>query len=475
MAVKKMKLKTQDDTVRILGFTLREAEFLVRLSHENVIKLEGFVEDASKGLIWLVFPPGKKMINDVAGGVAHIHGTKPPICHGDLKSVSGHSLGMVYNGQPTYAFQINVLVNSKCRAVITDFGSARHPVVNGPNKERERTNEEFQPAPSLEATLDPSTNTITLTCSHYTVRWAAPELLEEDDASLACDIWSFGWVAYEPRIIPKPLRAADAENQTGDSANLLIQLGNMYRYQSDYSSAAKYYARALSVYSDIADTKGKANALLELADIQLYQEEYSQAVVSFSEALKLLIDIEDNVGRAGALLGLAQVHRVRNEYNQAIQLYSECLQIYTDVDDKVGRASALWGLAEVHLLRKEYDQAIKFYSECLRIRTDIGDRRRRMEALWGLADAHRLRKEYSQAMKLLSDALIIAIEIGNKYWNAFILHYMALVHHDQHDHKNAMHHYEQAAVIYKQIGHANEAIVLRRAAEVRRLIRDSAA
>ncbi|KAG8959915.1 hypothetical protein FRC05_007214, partial [Tulasnella sp. 425] len=35
---------------------LREAEFLVGLSHENVIELEGFVEDLFKDVVWLVFP-----------------------------------------------------------------------------------------------------------------------------------------------------------------------------------------------------------------------------------------------------------------------------------------------------------------------------------------------------------------------------------------------------------------------------------
>ncbi|KIO17636.1 hypothetical protein M407DRAFT_58798, partial [Tulasnella calospora MUT 4182] len=102
--------------------TLREAEFLVKLSHENIIKLEGFVEDVSKQMIWLVFPwedngtlkdfvtatdweiPERiSLLNDVARGVEYLHTRTPPIFHGDLKS-------------------INILVNSKCRAVLTDFG-----------------------------------------------------------------------------------------------------------------------------------------------------------------------------------------------------------------------------------------------------------------------------------------------------------------------------------------------------------------
>lgn len=36
--------------------TLREAGFLVELSHPNIITLEGLVESVSNNMIWLVFP-----------------------------------------------------------------------------------------------------------------------------------------------------------------------------------------------------------------------------------------------------------------------------------------------------------------------------------------------------------------------------------------------------------------------------------
>lgn len=128
VAVKKMKIS--GELTRVLGLTLREAEFLVDLEHESIIELVGFVEDVSKDIIWLVFPwedhgnlkgfiasanweiPERIwLINDVVRGVEYLHSRQPPICHGDLKS-------------------INILVNSKYRAVITDFGSARRPVTN---------------------------------------------------------------------------------------------------------------------------------------------------------------------------------------------------------------------------------------------------------------------------------------------------------------------------------------------------------
>mgnify|MGYP001544213619 CR=1 FL=1 len=69
-----MKMKTPDEVVQVLGVSavlfnrvkdsalspsqlaLREAEFLAKLSHKNVLKLEGFAEDASKNVVWLIFP-----------------------------------------------------------------------------------------------------------------------------------------------------------------------------------------------------------------------------------------------------------------------------------------------------------------------------------------------------------------------------------------------------------------------------------
>ncbi|KIO16804.1 hypothetical protein M407DRAFT_51741, partial [Tulasnella calospora MUT 4182] len=86
---------------------LREAEFLAKLSHKNILKLEGFAEDASKNVIWLIFPweangtlkdfvasyeweipEHLSLIYEVASGVEYLHSRTPPICHGDLKSVS---------------------------------------------------------------------------------------------------------------------------------------------------------------------------------------------------------------------------------------------------------------------------------------------------------------------------------------------------------------------------------------------------
>ncbi|KIO22376.1 hypothetical protein M407DRAFT_51407, partial [Tulasnella calospora MUT 4182] len=191
----------------------REAEFLVRISHPNIIQLNGFVEDVSKNMIWLVFPWEANgslsdfiasepafQINDVAEGVKYLHSRKPAIRHGDLKSA-------------------NVLVNSENRAVIIDLGSARRLTSKAGEKRREK----------IENTLQEGL------VFNYTLRWAAPELLKGDEAGLQSDIWALGWVAFEVMTNSIPFQSdrdvavfkrviqGDLPSITADTRMFLIQ------------------------------------------------------------------------------------------------------------------------------------------------------------------------------------------------------------------------------------------------------------
>ncbi|KIO28401.1 hypothetical protein M407DRAFT_44005, partial [Tulasnella calospora MUT 4182] len=141
------------------------------LSHENVVRLIGFVEQLEQGEAWIVLswepngnvseflatgeweiPERISLIKDTFEGLAYLHSRKPPICHGDLKS-------------------LNILVSSSYRAIITDFGSAR--------------------------ILDKSAERLTLTGPSWSLRWASPETLNGATTSLPGDIWSAGWVCWE--------------------------------------------------------------------------------------------------------------------------------------------------------------------------------------------------------------------------------------------------------------------------------------
>ncbi|KIO17285.1 hypothetical protein M407DRAFT_33062 [Tulasnella calospora MUT 4182] len=196
VAVKKLKIENKDDRERVLKLALREAGFLTELNHGRIIKLEGFAVELANDRIWLIFlwhehgnlkdfvasqdweiPERICLIDDVTCGVEYLHSQDPPICHGDLRS-------------------INVLVTSRCRAVITDFGSARRLSKTVADMQTTRTEKKAEPAPEFQATFCATTGTMTFTGNEYTLRWAAPELLMDEKPGLSSDIWALGWICY---------------------------------------------------------------------------------------------------------------------------------------------------------------------------------------------------------------------------------------------------------------------------------------
>ncbi|KIO16920.1 hypothetical protein M407DRAFT_85465, partial [Tulasnella calospora MUT 4182] len=85
---------------------VHEVEMMAGLSHKNVVRFLGFVEDFENGKAWIIMswepngnvseflearkceiPERISLIQDTFEGLLYLHTRQPPIYHGDLKSV----------------------------------------------------------------------------------------------------------------------------------------------------------------------------------------------------------------------------------------------------------------------------------------------------------------------------------------------------------------------------------------------------
>ncbi|KAG8909423.1 hypothetical protein FRC01_006953, partial [Tulasnella sp. 417] len=120
-------------------------------------------------------------VQDTADGLKYLHNHDPPICHGDLKS-------------------LNILVNSSYQAVITDFGSARirRNVASENGSEtpcQVPINDDESTSPR--AKFSASTLDLTVTGPGFSLRWTAPEVLDDGVQDLPSDMWALGWICWE--------------------------------------------------------------------------------------------------------------------------------------------------------------------------------------------------------------------------------------------------------------------------------------
>ncbi|KAG9027661.1 hypothetical protein FS837_004196 [Tulasnella sp. UAMH 9824] len=428
------------DSLLLGTLALKESEFLVELSHPNIVKLEGFVADLSEQKVWLIFPWEE---------------------HGSLRDFLASGEWEI----PERISLLNILVNSKCHALITDFGSARHLRTDEIAKRPKENEDKPQPAAhpntgeeqiTLEALFSATASTLTLTGSSYTLRWAAPELLQDERPCLRSDIWSLGWIAYEPWIVPAPTQTINAEASELRRAQLLNKLGLMYRKQADYPNALSFFNGALDIYTNHKNNHGRAETLRHMADVHRFWSRFPEALTFYSTALLIHADLNDEFERATAMFGLATTHALLREYDEAVKIYSECLEIYTKSGGKRERALILWGLADVHRLREECSDAIRLYSEALQIYTDVSDLREKAVTLWGLAEVHRFQQEYSKAIDLYSEALQIYTNVGDRKEKALTLWGLAEVHRSRGEYNEAINLYTEALQIYTEIGDHNQ-------------------
>ncbi|KAI6131328.1 kinase-like domain-containing protein, partial [Pisolithus thermaeus] len=106
----------------------------------------GNAHDHSRRIVHLLHRLTYFFSSDIANGLYYLHSHELRVVHGDLKGV-------------------NVLVSSNCRALLTDFGLSALNIS------------------TFSMTVNPEKG--------ITLLWTAPELLEDDRASMASDVWAF--------------------------------------------------------------------------------------------------------------------------------------------------------------------------------------------------------------------------------------------------------------------------------------------
>ncbi|KAG9048659.1 hypothetical protein FS837_012287 [Tulasnella sp. UAMH 9824] len=522
VAVKKLHPSDGIDEEKFLRGFVNELRVIEGLSHPHIIEIIGFAEDMERRIAWLVLPweangnvrefllsgrwelPERvSLIQDVSSGLDYLHTHQPPICHGDLKS-------------------LNVLVNSGYRAVITDFGSAR--VLRGApellaNTLIHKAALADHDVPLLNhsapVALSISDSELTLTGPSWSLRWAAPEVLNDEQPDLASDIWALGWIAWELitdnypfpetesqsiitiKVIKGQLPSIHKDEQLSQvhqlcdvmvrcwkaepkerpsaadcrkalqwipfivpessqgkvrSAALFMQIGEMHRLQDRYQEASRALEDGLAIAQLTGDKRAIAGIVLRLGEIHRAQSRIAQAEASYAIALEIFTSIGNTRGRATALLTLGEIHWVRSKYAEAMASCTQALEIFTSMGDDWGQATVLLTLGDIHRVHSKDAGAVGCYTGALGIFTTIGNAVGRANALLGLADIYRERMDYNEAGDLYAQSLEIHASIGNKAGRATALRGIGDIYRARSEYSEAEAYYTQALNIHTSMG-----------------------
>ncbi|KIO24250.1 hypothetical protein M407DRAFT_26364 [Tulasnella calospora MUT 4182] len=490
VAVKKLRFDEDTDDDRTLAPLAHEVDLLNKLSHENVVKILGFVENAGEGVGWMVFawerngnlrefirsekwelPERISLINDVAGGLGYLHGRNPEICHGDLKS-------------------LNILVNSDNRAVITDLGSARalglveEEALKGARAARTTTTSRpdamrAKNTEVLTAEIDPSGEFITMTGPAWTVRWAAPELLEGDLPGLASDIWALGWICWEAvtgnfpfdkendvvvalRVTKGDLPTIEDDHQLKQIKALCSLMRECWKLDTSERPTAQR-CHQLVTWMDQAvpssrdgssSSVTRSSGLLQaLGLVQMRNDMYTEAQAYFEQSLKVAESVGDEMGCAGAFIAIADTFNFREEYSKAEELYIQAREVFSRIGHQRGFAESVNRLGNVYRIRNEYSKAEESYIQARDISFETGYVVGFAESVKNLGDVYCRRSEYPKAEESYIQAREIYSQLGYQHGFAESVKSLGDVYRLRNEYSKAEESYIQARDVYSQFGH----------------------
>ncbi|MEV4107585.1 BTAD domain-containing putative transcriptional regulator [Nonomuraea sp. NPDC049695] len=191
------------------------------------------------------------------------------------------------------------------------------------------------------------------------------------------------------------LRAAQPLVEGLELARITLRLGLV---QARPEQAEQAFVRALRVFEEAGDRRGRADALRALGALR-------RDVGALDRSLGAYQDLGDPRGEAEALLDLARVHLGAGRRAQARDCVERRLRINRRLGDRLPEAAALLVLAEIARAEGAPGSAAGFVRESLEIFVSYGDRRGTAQALMALAHAALDHDDIDEAVEALTRAM----------------------------------------------------------------------
>ncbi|KAG8917815.1 hypothetical protein FRC01_002196, partial [Tulasnella sp. 417] len=358
VAVKEIKLPGNDASDLKRYFT-REALVWSRIKgHPGILQFFGFCADFVRKEAWLV------------------SSWEP---YGNVREfIQGRDLEV-----PEKLSLANVLVNSKYRAVLCDFGQSR----------LYEDSELVSPPDFGDIWFEGST------------RWCIPELLNGEGRTASGDIFAWAWLVWEPHC-PPTLETADPHKR---SPALLESLGVIESWKGNHDAGFAYLERALDLYEEERNGKGVASVLRKQAAASDRGSNLVKCRNAASAALKTCRSLRDDIGVADALywMALAEPHSVG-----AKGKLQESLKIFQVRGNSRGVAKCLQGLGEQYRREGRAEEAVSTLEEALDVASRRGDRLGEANALIALGVTNKHLDYIDNAISAFERAHDIAKNIG---------------------------------------------------------------
>ncbi|KAG8981121.1 hypothetical protein FRC05_004021 [Tulasnella sp. 425] len=415
--------------------------------HPGIAKFLGFYAKLESSEAWLLSPwepygnvmefvhkrelevPEKlSLMYDTIDALAFLHQLSPPVCHGDIKSA-------------------NVLISSKCRAVLCDFGLARLYEDNGFKR------------------LETSTG--------FKGSLRCPEILDGHPRTPASDVYAWAWLVWESisdseyntndtrfkimtgelpydgtvadyaiirRIFESPRPQVDGETRLGDCLQVWDLMTRCWALDPEQRPTASMCRTTIAYLPrcpptpDNFDRHVRSAALLEsIGDLESWKGNYTEGLSHLEQALQAYEEEGNERGVASVLRKQGVVY-LRHSYPlKALSVAVRALDKYQTLDDSLGTAEVLFIMGSSLAMEYKHGEAMQFFKEAFEIFQINGNDVGVVQCLERIGEIHRREDRRTEATSTLENAVEIARRCGDSLGGAKSLLILGMLYGTQGD------------------------------------------
>lgn len=195
---------------------------------------------------------------------------------------------------------------------------------------------------------------------------------------------------------------------------------------------------------DTAQGNLKVKTLNEL--FRAYNESDPVKAIGYTrEALSLATEIDDTKGMAASYNNLGVAYKAQGALDKALEYYIRSHKLYTTLDNKEGMATTKNNIASIYSIKGDYGQAMKYLEESYNQLVVLGDEKRLVGSLNNLGNLHLDLQLYDKANDFFTKAYQLSDKLGQPFSDP--LNNMGNVFFKQGNYQRAIEYYQKALTL----------------------------
>lgn len=240
------------------------------------------------------------------------------------------------------------------------------------------------------------------------------------------------------RYFTKALQSKPATYPLSKRIDLFLHLGRVYRKLGDYDQALKSDFKALSNIRKETDPE-KYALICNYIGIDHYRyHNYKEAILYFNRSIEIRKKRKDSIGTADCYNNLGMVYDDQGKLEEALTYYQKGLNIYGVLEELDGIAASYNNLAGIYYQKNDFSMAMEYMLKVLNIRRKDGNKRKLSFSLLNTASLYFALKDIEKSIEFNLEGLQLAIEIGAKSQQRIAYKALSDAYLFQENYKNAL-------------------------------------